>query len=140
MFNNPAPSVTTSAPGAFRGQTFNTHNRRQPMMRSPNKVYQLAAIQFPSAGRLVVASTFRQLQPHLGDRIQEHAGRTSSWQPARHCLPVMLEAVFRWADSPMGQGAGDPINNARINSCETAKPSSARLPNRSAAVRRGNLR
>jgi conjugative transfer pilus assembly protein TraH len=49
MFNNLGAIGNYTAPGAFRGQTFNTYTGGSLMMRSPNKVYQLAAIQFPSA-------------------------------------------------------------------------------------------
>ena len=49
MFNNLGAIGNYTAPGAFRGQTFNTYTGGNLMMRSPNKVYQLAAIQFPSA-------------------------------------------------------------------------------------------
>ena len=49
MFNNLGAIGNYTAPGAFRGQTFNTYAGGNLMMRSPNKVYQFAAIQFPSA-------------------------------------------------------------------------------------------
>ena len=49
MFNNLGAIGNYTAPGAFRGQTFNTYTGGNLLMRSPNKVYQLAAIQFPSA-------------------------------------------------------------------------------------------
>ena len=48
MFNNLGAIGNYTAPGAFRGQTYNTYTGGSLMMRSPNKVYQLAAIQFPS--------------------------------------------------------------------------------------------
>src|SRR5271169_4718033 len=34
-------------PGAFRGQAYNTYTGGSIYLRSPNKVYQLATIQFP---------------------------------------------------------------------------------------------
>ena len=49
MFNSLGAIGNYTAPGAFRGQTFNTYTGGSLFMRSPNKVYQLAAIQFPSA-------------------------------------------------------------------------------------------
>jgi hypothetical protein len=79
MFNNLGAIGNYTAPGAFRGQTFNTYTGGSLMMRSPNKVYQLAAIQFPSAkagcGGIDVFGG--SSQPHLGDRVQEHAEATS---------------------------------------------------------------
>src|SRR5471032_3359872 len=49
MFNNLGTVGNYTAPGAFRGQTFNTYTGGSLFMRAPNKVYQLTAIQFPSA-------------------------------------------------------------------------------------------
>ena len=49
MFANLGAIGNYTAPGAFRGQTYNTYTGGNLMTRSPNKVYQLAAIQFPSA-------------------------------------------------------------------------------------------
>src|SRR5690606_27054239 len=49
MFNSLRAIGNYTAPGAFRGQTFNTYTGGGLFMRAPNKVYQLAAIQFPSA-------------------------------------------------------------------------------------------
>ena len=49
MFNSLGAIGNYTAPGAFRGQTFNTYTGGSLFMRAPNKVYQLAAIQFPSA-------------------------------------------------------------------------------------------
>jgi hypothetical protein len=125
MFNNLGAIGNYTAPGAFRGQTFNTYTGGNLMMRSPNKVYQFAAIQFPSAkagcgGIDVFGGSFSS---HLRDRIQEHAeehhGRRcpaslSSWRSkrSRRCLG----GLTKWA-----KGLETWINNARINSCETAK-------------------
>src|SRR2546423_15603476 len=49
MFNNLGAIGNYTAPGAFKGQTFNTYAGGSLYLRSPNKTYQLAAIQFPSA-------------------------------------------------------------------------------------------
>ena len=49
MFNNLGAVGNYTAPGAFKGQTFNTFTGGNLYLRSPNKTYQLAAIQFPSA-------------------------------------------------------------------------------------------
>src|SRR5437867_13071133 len=48
MFNNLGAVGNYTAPGAFRGQTFNTYAGGSLFLRAPNKVYQLAAIQLPS--------------------------------------------------------------------------------------------
>src|SRR6267143_1536790 len=47
MFNNLGTIGNYTAPGAFRGQTYNTYTGGSLFLRSPNKVYQLATIQFP---------------------------------------------------------------------------------------------
>ena len=47
MFNNLGAIGNYTAPGAFRGQTYNTYTGGSIFLRSPNKVYQLATIQFP---------------------------------------------------------------------------------------------
>ena len=49
MFTNLGSIGNYTAPGAFKGQTFNTYAGGNLYLRSPNKTYQLAAIQFPSA-------------------------------------------------------------------------------------------
>src|SRR5258706_6291721 len=49
MFNNLGGIGNYTAPGAFKGQTFNTYTGGNLYLRSPNKTYQLAAVQFPSA-------------------------------------------------------------------------------------------
>ena len=49
MFNNLGAIGNYTAPGAFKGQTFNTYTGGNLYLRSPNKTYQLAAIQFPTA-------------------------------------------------------------------------------------------
>ena len=49
MFNNLGAVGNYTDPGAFKGQTFNTFTGGNLYLRSPNKTYQLAAIQFPSA-------------------------------------------------------------------------------------------
>src|SRR6202049_5280844 len=47
MFNNLGAIGNYTAPGAFRGQAYNTYTGGSIYLRSPNKVYQLATIQFP---------------------------------------------------------------------------------------------
>src|SRR5438034_9060858 len=47
MFNNLGAIGNYTAPGAFRGQTYNTYTGGSIFLRSHNKVYQLATIQLP---------------------------------------------------------------------------------------------
>ena len=110
MFNNLGAIGNYTAPGAFRGQTFNTYTGGSLFMRSPNKVYQLAAIQFPSAkaGLRRHRRLRRVVLAHLGRRVQEHAAQHHG-RAARHRVParagVGLAAAGR-ADQ-VGQGPGD---------------------------------
>ena len=49
MFANLGTIGNYTAPGAFRGQMYNTYTGGSLFLRSPNKVYTLAAVAFPSA-------------------------------------------------------------------------------------------
>ena len=49
MLNSLGAIGNYTAPGAFRDETFNSYTGGSLFMRSPNKVYQLAANQFPNA-------------------------------------------------------------------------------------------
>ncbi len=124
MFNNLGAIGNYTAPGAFRGQTFNTYTGGSLMMRSPNKVYQLAAIQFPSAragcGGIDVfggsfshisASEFKNMLRNITAALPGIA-----FQLALEAVSPLLGGLTKWA-----KGLETWINNARINSCETAK-------------------
>lgn len=124
MFNNLGAIGNYTAPGAFRGQTFNTYTGGNLMMRSPNKVYQLAAIQFPSAkagcGGIDVfggsfshisASEFKNMLKNITAALPGIA-----FQLALEAVSPLLGGLTKWA-----KGLETWINNARINSCETAK-------------------
>ncbi|MCK7497219.1 MAG: conjugal transfer protein TraH [Comamonadaceae bacterium] len=110
MFNSLGAIGNYTAPGAFRGQTFNTYTGGNLFMRAPNKVYQLAADPVPQRqGRLRRHRRLRRLVlPHLGRRVQEHAAQHHR-RAAGHRLPagagVGLAAAGR-ADQ-VGEGAGD---------------------------------
>lgn len=124
MFNNLGTIGNYSAPGAFRGQTFNTYAGGSLFLRAPNKVYQLAAIQFPSAkagcGGIDVfggsfshisATEFRNMLRNITAALPGIA-----FQLALESVSPLLGGLTKWA-----KGLETWINNARINSCETAK-------------------
>ncbi len=124
MFNNLGTVGNYSAPGAFRGQTFNTYAGGSLFLRAPNKVYQLAAIQFPSAkagcGGIDVfggsfshisATEFRNMLRNITAALPGIA-----FQLALESVSPLLGGLTKWA-----KGLETWINNARINSCETAK-------------------
>ncbi len=124
MFNNLGTIGNYTAPGAFRGQTFNTYAGGSLFLRAPNKVYQLAAIQFPSAkagcGGIDVfggsfshisATEFRNMLRNITAALPGIA-----FQLALESVSPLLGGLTKWA-----KGLETWINNARINSCETAK-------------------
>lgn len=124
MFNNLGTVGNYTAPGAFRGQTFNTYAGGSLFLRAPNKVYQLAAIQFPSAkagcGGIDVfggsfshisATEFRNMLRNITAALPGIA-----FQLALESVSPLLGGLTKWA-----KGLETWINNARINSCETAK-------------------
>jgi conjugative transfer pilus assembly protein TraH len=124
MFNNLGAIGNYTAPGAFRGQTFNTYTGGSLMMRSPNKVYQLAAIQFPSAkagcgGIDVFGGSFSHISATEFKNMLKNITAALpgiAFQLALEAVSPLLGGLTKWA-----QGLETWINNARINSCETAK-------------------
>ncbi len=124
MFNNLGAIGNYTAPGAFRGQTFNTYTGGSLMMRSPNKVYQLAAIQFPSAkagcgGIDVFGGSFSHISATEFKNMLKNITAALpgiAFQLALEAVSPLLGGLTKWA-----KGLETWINNARINSCETAK-------------------
>ncbi len=124
MFNNLGTIGNYTAPGAFRGQTFNTYTGGNLMMRSPNKVYQLAAIQFPSAkagcgGIDVFGGSFSHISAVEFKNMLKNITAALpgiAFQLALEAVSPLLGGLTKWA-----KGLETWINNARINSCETAK-------------------
>ncbi len=124
MFNNLGAIGNYTAPGAFRGQTFNTYTGGSFFMRSPNKVYQLAAIQFPSGkagcgGIDVFGGSFSHISATEFKNMLRNITAALpgiAFQLALEAVSPLLGGLTKWA-----KGLETWINNARINSCETAK-------------------
>lgn len=123
MFNNLGAIGNYTAPGAFKGQTFNTYAGGNLYLRSPNKTYQLAAIQFPSAkggcGGIdlfggsfshISAAEFKNMLKNITAALPGIA-----FQLALEAVSPLLGGLTKWA-----KGLETWINNSRINSCETA--------------------
>ena len=123
MFNNLGAVGNYTAPGAFKGQTFNTFTGGNLYLRSPNRTYQLAAIQFPSAkggcGGIdlfggsfshISAAEFRNMLRNITAALPGIA-----FQLALESVSPLLGGLTKWA-----KGLETWINNARVNSCETA--------------------
>lgn len=124
MFNNLGAIGNYTSPGAFRGQTFNTYTGGSLFMRSPNKVYQLTAIQFPSAkagcgGIDVFGGSFSHISATEFKNMLRNITAALpgiAFQLALESVSPLLGGLTKWA-----KGLETWINNARINSCETAK-------------------
>ena len=124
MFNALGAIGNYTAPGAFKGQTFNTYTGGSFFMRSPNKVYQLAAIQFPSAkagcgGIDVFGGSFSHISAEEFKNMLRNITAALpgiAFQLALEAVSPLLGGLTKWA-----KGLETWINNARINSCETAK-------------------
>jgi conjugative transfer pilus assembly protein TraH len=123
MFNNLGAMGNYTAPGAFKGQTFNTFAGGNLYLRSPNKTYQLAAVQFPSAkggcGGIdlfggsfshISAAEFKNMLKNITAALPGIA-----FQLALEAVSPLLGGLTKWA-----KGLETWINNSRINSCETA--------------------
>jgi len=124
MFNNLGAIGNYTAPGAFRGQAFNTYSGGSLMMRAPNKVYQLAAIEFPNAkagcgGIDVFGGSFSHISATEFKNMLRNITAALpgiAFQLALESVSPLLGGLTKWA-----KGLETWINNARINSCETAK-------------------
>jgi conjugative transfer pilus assembly protein TraH len=82
MFTNLGAIGNYTQPGAFRGQAYNTYTGGSIFLRSPNKVYQLATIQFPyvkagCGGIDVSPARSRTWPPPIQERAEEHHGQTA---------------------------------------------------------------
>jgi conjugative transfer pilus assembly protein TraH len=123
MFNNLGTVGNYTAPGAFKGQTFNTYSGGNLYLRSPAKTYQLTAIQFPSAkggcgGIDLFGGSFSHISAtEFKDGLKNITAALPgvAFELALESVSPLLGGLTKWA-----QGIQDMINNARINSCETA--------------------
>ena len=124
MFNSLGAIGNYTAPGAFRGQAYNTYTGGNLMMRTPNKVYRLAAIQVPSAkagcgGIDVFGGSFSHISADEFKNMLKNITAALpgiAFQLALEAVSPLLGGLTKWA-----KGLETWINNARINSCETAK-------------------
>ena len=124
MFNSLGAIGNYTQPGAFRGQAFNTFAGGNLFMRAPNKVYQLAAVQFPNAkagcgGIDVFGGSFSHISAAEFKNMLRNITAALpgiAFQLALESVSPLLGGLTKWA-----KGLETWINNARINSCETAK-------------------
>ena len=124
MFNDLGAIGNVTAPGAFRGQTMNTYTGGSLMLRSPNKVYQLATIQFPyvragCGGIDAFGGSFSHVSSQEFKNILKNVTSALpgvAFQLALSSVSPLLGEKVQWIKS-----LETFINNARINSCETAQ-------------------
>ncbi len=124
MFDSLGAIGNYTQPGAFRGQTFSTYAGGNLFMRAPNKVYQLAAVQFPNAkagcgGIDVFGGSFSHISAAEFKNMLRNITAALpgiAFQLALESVSPLLGGLTKWA-----KGLETWINNARINSCETAK-------------------
>jgi len=124
LFNELGGVGNYTEPGAFRGQTYNTYTGGNLMLRAPNKVYQLASVEFPSSkagcgGIDVFGGAFSHLSATEFKNMLRNITAALpgiAFQLALESVSPMLGGLTKWA-----KGLETWINNARINSCETAK-------------------
>lgn len=124
MFNNLGSVGNYTQPGAFRGQTYNTYTGGSLFIRSPNKVYQLATIQFPYSkagcgGIDVFGGSFSHISAAEFKNMLKNVTAALpgvAFQLALSSVSPLLGQKVEWI-----KNLETFINNARINSCETAQ-------------------
>lgn len=123
MFDSLGAIGNYTAPGAFKGQVYNTYTGGSLFLRSPTKTYQLASLQFPHArGGCGGIDLFSGSFSHISGQEFKNMLRNISaalpgiaFQVALDVLSPLLGGITKWVQPYL-----DMINNARINSCETA--------------------
>ena len=124
MFNDLGGVSNYTAPGAFRGQTMNTYTGGNFYMRTPSRTYQLATIALPNVragcgGIDVFGGSFSHIS---ADGFKDALKKITAALPGA-AFSLALKSV-----SPVLADVNEylktietTVNNARINSCETAK-------------------
>lgn len=123
MFSDLGAIGNYTAPGAFKGQTMGVYSGGSLYMRSPNKTYQLAAIEFPSlkagcGGIDLFGGSFSHISSDEFKNMLKNITAALpgiAFQLALETVSPMLGGLTKWAESLQSV-----VNNARINSCETA--------------------
>jgi len=124
MFNDLGMAGNYNAPGAFRGQVYNTLSGGSLMIRTPNKTYQLLSINYPTAKAgcggidlyggafsFISAAEFKNMLKNITSALPGVA-----FQLALETVSPMLGGITKWT-----KNLETLVNNANINSCNTAK-------------------
>ncbi|MBW3512096.1 conjugal transfer protein TraH [Janthinobacterium sp. NKUCC06_STL] len=124
MFNDLGAIGNYTAPGAFRGQVYNTFSGGGMMLRAPNKTYQLMAIDYPTAKAgcggidifggsfsFISAAEFKNMLKNITAALPGVA-----FQLALESVSPLLGGITKWT-----KNLESMMTNAQINSCNTAK-------------------
>ena len=124
MFNDLGAIGNYTAPGAFRGQVFNTFSGGGMMLRAPNKTYQLMGINYPTAKAgcggidvfggsfsFISAAEFKNMLKNITAALPGVA-----FQLALESVSPLLGGITKWT-----KNLESMMTNAQINSCNTAK-------------------
>ena len=124
MFNDLGTIGNYTAPGAFKGQVFNTYSGGSFMLRSQNKTYQLMAISFPTmkagCGGIdafggsfshISATEFKNMLKNITAALPGVA-----FQLALESVSPLLGGVTKWT-----KNLESMLTNANISTCNTAK-------------------
>ncbi|WOB11124.1 conjugal transfer protein TraH [Piscinibacter gummiphilus] len=123
MFNSLGGMGNYTAPGAFKSQALNTYTGGNVYMRVPQRSYQLASIAWPSAkgscgGIDVYGGSFSHI---AASEFRDALRRIRSALPGI-AFQLAIDAVSPLFGSTLKTMTNlmTMVNNARINSCETA--------------------
>lgn len=124
MFNDLGAIGNYTAPGAFKGQVFNTYSGGSLMLRSQNKTYQLMAMDFPTVkagcGGIdifggsfshISAAEFKNMLKNITAALPGVA-----FQLALESVSPLLGGVTKWT-----KNLESMLTQANISTCNTAK-------------------
>lgn len=123
MFKDLGAVGNYTAPGAFRGQAYDTYTGGNYFYRTPNKTYQLAAVAFPSVkagcgGIDAFGGSFSHLSAsEFKDALKNITTALPgiAFQVALEVVSPLLGGLSKWA-----QGVETMVNNMNKSSCEMA--------------------
>jgi conjugative transfer pilus assembly protein TraH len=123
LFNDLGTANNVTKPGAFRGQAMNTYTGGNLMLRSQNKSYSLASIQWPSisagcGGIDAFAGSFSHISSaELKDMMKKITSSLPgvAFQLALSSVSPLLGEKTQWM-----QTIEQALTRGHVNSCETA--------------------
>lgn len=124
MFNDLGAIGNYTAPGAFKGQVFNTYSGGSLMLRSQNKTYQLMAMDFPTVkagcgGIDVFGGSFSHISAAEFKNMLKNITAALpgvAFQLALESVSPLLGGVTKWT-----KNLESMLTQANISTCNTAK-------------------